>query len=230
MYVFGLAACIDTPPEILSTFPTAYEHEIDASHFLLAPLCANFSQLVEPAVLIKVTKTALARYQTRPDLLAFLNAIQLLEALDHSISYVLPLDMQQQLQDAKPMLNNISLLPFLPAVSRSVALLEAVLTLNNTYKVFSPVPNCCSSLFDPIFNGQALHLKCLSPNADKVTWYRNGYPVPSSQMLNDGSLQINNLLPMDSGLYTCVATSGCAESAMSSFVDVKGNVVLSLLQ
>ena len=229
-YVLVLAVCTDEPPKFFKELEPVLELKFDPTDLLLTPLCVNFSQLVEPRF-IKITETALSN-PTHPEFLAILNAVQLLDAFNHSVSYVLPAKVMQQLEKAKPGLNDLSQLPFLSSVNRSALLMEAVLTLNKTYgPVFSPVPDCCSSLHDPMLSGKALILNCPS-NAEKITWYKDGYLHPVSsvrhQVLTDGSLHINSLLPIDNGLYTCVARSGCAQNSMSTFLTIGGTIVLSV--
>ncbi|XP_028838769.1 roundabout homolog 2-like isoform X2 [Denticeps clupeoides] len=64
-----------------------------------------------------------------------------------------------------------------------------------------------------------------------VTWLKDGTSLlgkdPRMSLLEPGSLQIQNTVLTDSGLYTCMATSSTGETSWSAFLDIRESSELS---
>ncbi|KAM8835136.1 roundabout homolog 2-like isoform 1-T1 [Synchiropus picturatus] len=75
-----------------------------------------------------------------------------------------------------------------------------------------------------------LRCQALGDPQPTVTWRKNGVSLlgkdPRFSLLEHGSLQIQNAMLSDSGLYTCVATSSSGETSWSAYLDIKDSTDL----
>uniref|UniRef100_A0A7N6BZC3 Roundabout, axon guidance receptor, homolog 3 (Drosophila) n=1 Tax=Anabas testudineus TaxID=64144 RepID=A0A7N6BZC3_ANATE len=71
-----------------------------------------------------------------------------------------------------------------------------------------------------------LHCRVIGGPSVKISWEKDGEKVqgnkPRLTLMENGTLQITDIKDVDSGMYTCVASSATGESSWSGMLTVKG--------